>query len=1235
MKKEKLQPNHVEATLFVGLGGIGSRIIKGVRERCVYDSLENVQFVTLDTDVNDLENIENGPSIVAIQTSSSRSVAAYLRNDEAAKNEWFPENKILDGKTVSEGAGQVRAISRLALNATIKQGKIAALYKAIDSLYMKNGSDRNRAVKVIIASTATGGTGSGITLPIAMLIRQYLKKNYPESAAIIRGFIVMPSVMDTVIESESERKSQRRNGYATIKELNAFMMKASGAFDYEPRLARYKDLHITVPTTSAGNEQIANLPFDFCFLLERSDSNQKNMGTLRQYEDYAAQCIYEQNIGPMKTSANSKEDNIIKEFSNPEKLGRCRFGGAGASIIRYPYDDIRDFIALNWAQNSILGVTNARDMSDEQREEAMEKSWMIYDNKFEKEYQKWINDPLASAQEPKRKDRYIDYVESGADNFTAKLKKDNLERKIALLSNKVETAGDDGDPFIQGMRAVAEEYFNHVSARAKNIVGSNLSLTEEDDTTIKDKMDEFAGGVSPKQKQFSSTYNAITNISKFIDHSVQIQKIVDNFIKNLFDADDVIGSQLPPHSLGSYLSCGHTAVHPNAARYLLYKLLEFLEEAEKENVPYTRAEYNNNLRAITDPKSAEKIKEFEVKLNGKSEKSLRDMCRACDQLAGIKETVNPDAQANCRKFLDAYFNEVFESYEKLVNSVIIKIAKKRVAELCEVYEEFYSKFSTKVTNLEKTREDIVGKLENKTGNCVYNLFGSQKLLEKLCHRIGANASDNANSELYASVFRNLRKNAQIKENNKYNDYSTDVEVDIFNEVILESYKNAVDTYFAAELDKDVLQAMKLEYEISCDIKIAETDNEDKKNKLKKLKKSNEEILNYILKLMRKGKNLAAPALSKNDFDEEREVSAIAYNENLQDFAGVQVSKLLDPKSASQSISKYELHFFRSIYGITPIQIAKLCSPFMDKEELAKCIDIGSIDSNAEIGDYFVAYQQYMESIGPDCKLNALITPHIDKSWNSISVMPELDLDYQSHLMQDIHQSFFYGFLYDIIQRYQPSTYDPKTFVYRYYDEKNDPKKFTVSNGTPCDKFDEVLDSLYFDRAAVKSIKTIAHNYRQEDRRSRDRFEDSLFNKALSKISRTKMYGEINSEDAKIIEETPTSVFEIPMMYYNSLMISEDIDEIRAMTEAIINAIEFQITAKEKAADAKAHLALMLVDHHNLLLENYHKFNNFLAMGVDIASNDAMIAIHKCIKSRVDELLQNGHNLYSLDHDFSK
>ena len=281
-KKELLQGNKVGATLFVGVGGIGSRIIKGVADRCLNDIVDNIRFVTMDTDVNDLSRLENGSVITTIQTSSTRSIKDYLAYDKDAKDNWFPVNKILDYKTVSEGAGQVRAISRLALDATIRQGNINKLYKAIDDLYLKDGNDKNQAIKVVVASSLTGGTGSGIALPIAMLIRNYINKNYPESSAIIRGFFIMPGVMDTVISTESERLSQRRNGYAALKEINAFMMKGSGFFDSDINLRRYKNLSIRVPSTSGEDEELDNLPFDFCFLLDRIDEKQRSMERLDQ-----------------------------------------------------------------------------------------------------------------------------------------------------------------------------------------------------------------------------------------------------------------------------------------------------------------------------------------------------------------------------------------------------------------------------------------------------------------------------------------------------------------------------------------------------------------------------------------------------------------------------------------------------------------------------------------------------------------------------------------------------------------------------------------------------------------------------------------------------------------------------------------------------------------------------------------------------------------------------------------
>ena len=39
----------------------------------------------------------------------------YLDYDQDALKNWFPKNAVIYDKTVSEGAGQVRAISRLAL----------------------------------------------------------------------------------------------------------------------------------------------------------------------------------------------------------------------------------------------------------------------------------------------------------------------------------------------------------------------------------------------------------------------------------------------------------------------------------------------------------------------------------------------------------------------------------------------------------------------------------------------------------------------------------------------------------------------------------------------------------------------------------------------------------------------------------------------------------------------------------------------------------------------------------------------------------------------------------------------------------------------------------------------------------------------------------------------------------------------------------------------------------------
>ena len=108
-------------------------------------------------------------------------------------------NKILNRKTLSEGAGQVRAISRLALNTAIKAGKMTPLHQAVEQLYKLNGESTMQAMRVILVGSLCGGTGSGLILPVSMYIRNYLVTRFQQNAAIMRGFFLLPEVFYEVI----------------------------------------------------------------------------------------------------------------------------------------------------------------------------------------------------------------------------------------------------------------------------------------------------------------------------------------------------------------------------------------------------------------------------------------------------------------------------------------------------------------------------------------------------------------------------------------------------------------------------------------------------------------------------------------------------------------------------------------------------------------------------------------------------------------------------------------------------------------------------------------------------------------------------------------------------------------------------------------------------------------------------------------------------------------------------
>ena len=209
-------------TLILGLGGIGCQIAAEISDKLSDEDRKYVGVVGMDTNVNDLKKLkEHG--VKSIQTSDQRLVKEYLElHPEYIK--WFPINKFTVNRGMVNGAGQIRAISRLAGLATQERGGFQVLDEEIRRILRLKGDDNNGNLTVMIVGSITGGTGAGLFLQMPFYIRNLLKHEANLDAVVIRGMFVGPDITAGVQPSKINEEAVRVNGYTCLKELNAFYM---------------------------------------------------------------------------------------------------------------------------------------------------------------------------------------------------------------------------------------------------------------------------------------------------------------------------------------------------------------------------------------------------------------------------------------------------------------------------------------------------------------------------------------------------------------------------------------------------------------------------------------------------------------------------------------------------------------------------------------------------------------------------------------------------------------------------------------------------------------------------------------------------------------------------------------------------------------------------------------------------------------------------------------------------
>ena len=328
---------------------------------------------------------------------------------------------------------------------------------------------------------------------------------------------------------------------------------------------------------------------------------------------------------------------------------------------------------------------------------------------------------------------------------------------------------------------------------------------------------------------------------------------------------------------------------------------------------------------------------------------------------------------------------------------------------------------------------------------------------------------------------------------------------------------------------------------------------------------------YLSGKIRYGHRLAAPGITGPRFDEPRDVCACAYSVTLKSLKGVDVKALFEVEGIhpeeTDTVSKYEIRFFNALYNLTPDRLAR----FMNPESCNR----KDFPGETSPGIYFSAYHNYIQDIGPDSTKSAAISLHIDKRWDSVAELPELDMKVQYAEMVRIHMALIYGLVYDMIKTRPSSRHDAKKRIFELEDSEGELIPFVVSNGTECDEFYEVLDALYRDRAAVKLIHKTTKSRSRYDIEKNHRYNETAF------------YHDLNMFRIGDGHEDPTSLFEIPLAYYNSLpRVKMDDNELSIMIDSVIRILEEEVAKYEQPFDQMPYLVEILEEQFRLLVENF-------------------------------------------------
>lgn len=647
-------------SIIIGVGGIGSQVCARVEERLYTirkqenrgsSEIEGTRFVVIDTDVNSLRELyRNGFRGKRILLTENMTVAKCRDIiADASVNEWYPQNTVFSKKSMTEGAGQQRSISRLAFEYCMRDGRLSQLDNVVRELNELVMDDSIQQPRFYIISSLAGGTGSGVILPLAMYINRFIQCEQGDNLAICKGFFILSSAFYASCESELEKKSLDANAYAAVKELSAFMRSSD---DVASRQLSY-------PLPFFGDYSGAT--YEYCYLFGLTNARSKNIRSFEELKNIVADAVYMQACSPMHDRNSSREDNAVRHTTmlgqaNQENWRR-RFGGIGCGRLIYPYEELSNYLGLRWAKDT------------------MEQEWRKYDEEYRKERR-----TLRKNRKGKQKSELLD---QGMYYIKAVDRADALDWLAVCIKDECKNRND-MEPW--------KLYLNALKAEAEDEIDALWADNEKNNDewkTYEEKLSQICTTDKVKNvaKKRYDAAKAVHMKWMKIQAGLETQKSILFMDRKLFQLHQWSPLEEDNGLRESYLEYWLLTedgqfLHPNSVRYFLYQLEAELSLRKKEKEKKEDKDKGNSETFFKEKKRE--------KLSLGEGKKLQEEFK--NRMKSLKESLKDDLFENYLWECERYVKKLIKCYEEFYGS----------------YDMILDEFSADIRTIEKKLDQVSG-----------------------------------------------------------------------------------------------------------------------------------------------------------------------------------------------------------------------------------------------------------------------------------------------------------------------------------------------------------------------------------------------------------------------------------------------------------------------------------------------------------------------------------------------